>query len=375
LHPSPLGPGSIAPHQASALKHAVEEQNTEQTQRSPRVSGEWVNGETDMLDRPGENPGDDTKTGVNTRTQQSQDEQVAEQVVTAEDSDLADTEGDDGLDDDMMDKMSSSPSIDDGEYHPPEWPQRVDSLTLNSSSHHSLHSPTFSNTNSSSPYVSTLIHLPFFSTSALQKGERREEMEKTRRSEDHHHLQGGYSGARGHCRRYDLDGAFAVETVDQPSPSFHQSFITQYRESCEDSFYDGDSEYSCSKEDSIDIFLSLEDSILDNSFDDTSLSSSNSGSSAASESGDEDNEDDDADDISFSNDPRFTDSGWGGECLREIEDIDFEFVYALHTFVATVEGQANATKGDTMVLLDDSNSYWWLVRVVKDSSIGECFLL
>ena len=62
--------------------------------------------------------------------------------------------------------------------------------------------------------------------------------------------------------------------------------------------------------------------------------------------------------------------GWGGECLQEIEDIDFEFVYALHNFVATVEGQANAAKGDTMVLLDDSNSYWWLVRVVKDSTIG-----
>ncbi|TQV91851.1 RING finger domain-containing protein [Cordyceps javanica] len=58
------------------------------------------------------------------------------------------------------------------------------------------------------------------------------------------------------------------------------------------------------------------------------------------------------------------------ESLHDSEDIDFEFVYALHTFVATVEGQANATKGDTMVLLDDSNSYWWLVRVVKDSSIG-----
>lgn len=84
-----------------------------------------------------------------------------------------------------------------------------------------------------------------------------------------------------------------------------------------------------------------------------------------------DNDDDDAsNDVSFSDDPRFVDSGWGGECLRETEDIDFEFVYALHTFVATVEGQANATKGDTMVLLDDSNSYWWLVRVVKDSSIG-----
>ncbi|GIK04466.1 hypothetical protein Aspvir_008549 [Aspergillus viridinutans] len=52
------------------------------------------------------------------------------------------------------------------------------------------------------------------------------------------------------------------------------------------------------------------------------------------------------------------------------EDIDFEFVYALHNFVATVDGQANAAKGDTMVLLDDSNSYWWLVRIVKDGSIG-----
>ncbi|GAB1205392.1 hypothetical protein APSETT445_004066 [Aspergillus pseudonomiae] len=53
------------------------------------------------------------------------------------------------------------------------------------------------------------------------------------------------------------------------------------------------------------------------------------------------------------------------------EDIDFEFVYALHNFVATVDGQANAAKGDTMVLLDDSNSYWWLVRIVKDGSIGK----
>ena len=59
----------------------------------------------------------------------------------------------------------------------------------------------------------------------------------------------------------------------------------------------------------------------------------------------QDIEDDDED--AFLNlDERFIDSGWGGECLRDTEDIDFEFVYALHTFVATVEGQANATKGD-----------------------------
>lgn len=116
-------------------------------------------------------------------------------------------------------------------------------------------------------------------------------------------------------------------------------------------------------------YLSMDHPLLDNDFDQT-------------EDRDEEDEwtdeeemvsssDDETDDFLFTNDSRFIDSGWGGECLREIEDIDFEFVYALHTFVATVEGQANATKGDTMVLLDDSNSYWWLVRVVKDGSIGK----
>lgn len=82
-----------------------------------------------------------------------------------------------------------------------------------------------------------------------------------------------------------------------------------------------------------------------------------------------DNDDDD-DEIEVI-EPCYVDHGWSEQSLPETEDIDFEFVYALHTFVATVEGQANATKGDTMQLLDDSNSYWWLVRVVKDSSIGE----
>jgi len=97
----------------------------------------------------------------------------------------------------------------------------------------------------------------------------------------------------------------------------------------------------------------------------------------------DDDDDDDRDDFTLHTDDNYDEiqnletrsvdsDDWSGEYLQEVEDIDFEFVYALHTFVATVEGQANATKGDTMVLLDDSNSYWWLVRVVKDSSIGEC---
>lgn len=52
------------------------------------------------------------------------------------------------------------------------------------------------------------------------------------------------------------------------------------------------------------------------------------------------------------------------------ENINFDLVYALHTFVATVDGQATVQKGDHLVLLDDSNSYWWLVRVMASQEVG-----
>ncbi|KAL9934594.1 hypothetical protein V8E36_006369 [Tilletia maclaganii] len=52
------------------------------------------------------------------------------------------------------------------------------------------------------------------------------------------------------------------------------------------------------------------------------------------------------------------------------ENIDFDLVYALHNFIATVEGQATVHKGNSLTLLDDSNSYWWLVRVLKTQEVG-----
>lgn len=52
------------------------------------------------------------------------------------------------------------------------------------------------------------------------------------------------------------------------------------------------------------------------------------------------------------------------------ESIDFDLVYSLHSFAATVEGQANVVKGDRLTLIDDSNSYWWLVRVLKTQEVG-----
>jgi len=52
------------------------------------------------------------------------------------------------------------------------------------------------------------------------------------------------------------------------------------------------------------------------------------------------------------------------------ESINFDLVYAIRTFAATVEGQASVFKGDSLVLMDDSNSYWWLVQVLKSVEIG-----
>ncbi|KAJ3316511.1 hypothetical protein HDU76_001742 [Blyttiomyces sp. JEL0837] len=52
------------------------------------------------------------------------------------------------------------------------------------------------------------------------------------------------------------------------------------------------------------------------------------------------------------------------------EHIDYSLVYALHTFVANLEGQVCVLKGDALDLLDDSNSYWWLVKCIKTDEIG-----
>ncbi|CAG8541114.1 11048_t:CDS:10 [Ambispora leptoticha] len=52
------------------------------------------------------------------------------------------------------------------------------------------------------------------------------------------------------------------------------------------------------------------------------------------------------------------------------ENIDFDRVYALHNFAATVDGQASVEKDEPLTLMDDSNSYWWLVKVLRTDSIG-----
>lgn len=280
----------------------------------------------------------------------------------ADDGDL-DGDAEVDMDDDMMDKISSSPSIEDG------WSTlALPSLSLSRSgplsqlatSRKRWASPNVSDPRSSSPYLESPDHLP------LRAGGRETPVFATRQpysfsiSSRHHHTSGEFEAERRveeqtsignsdplastECRDSKLGAgkdsfAYGPEGTDEFEVTIRESSAPTWLTSLEPG-----------GEEDIDVAQGLPDD------DELTIPYESA-------------EDDDGD-FSQVSDSRFIDSGWGGECLQETEDIDFEFVYALHTFVATVEGQANATKGDTMVLLDDSNSYWWLVRVVKDSSIG-----
>lgn len=58
------------------------------------------------------------------------------------------------------------------------------------------------------------------------------------------------------------------------------------------------------------------------------------------------------------------------EPVTSEEDIDYSKVYALFTFVASMEGQISVLKGEPLDLLDDSNSYWWAVKCISTDEIG-----
>lgn len=155
----------------------------EENHRSPRLS--WANGE-------GDNFGDlsqyaeDLAAGVNSKlggsdadasdekTQREDNSAVAQNGGLSGKDDDSDADGDtdESLDDDMMDKISSSPSIEDGGCDPfllpQSWPRRVDSLPSrrNRPASPVFPSSTLSDPRSSSPYLDTPDHLP------LQPGRR-----------------------------------------------------------------------------------------------------------------------------------------------------------------------------------------------------------
>ena len=351
-----LGDGAPAPHQAEALKH-VELEISEQHGRSPRASQDLSGKELGLLHHD-----DGDSYGASDGPESNLLRNAGSSGAGAEEE-AGDADGDDSLDDDMMDKISSSPSIgDDGGYHLSLPPPRRGTPLSSPPEDKSRAPETPSDMFSSSPFSETPEHFPL----SFPRNEQDQTPSKV------HHQLGRHTMEQDILLTVDEEEA---ESHDLVSPLVSEHLASYFEDEgfgdMEESF-DGDLD----AEGFHHLLLPADDPLLDNSFDDALLSStSTETSSPVSKASWNENEpvpnDDDTEDISFVDDSRFVDSGWGGECLRETEDIDFEFVYALHTFVATVEGQANATKGDTMVLLDDSNSYWWLVRVVKDSSIGE----
>lgn len=295
-------------------------------------------------------------------------------LVSQNNTDDGDVDGEEGdLDDDMMDKISSSPSIDDGgsTCQLPSF-SIIPQPDASPCSSPVSASACFSEARSSPPYLNLPDYSPLQQTS--QQHGVRGPVETPRH---HHH------------HRHILPGAFPEDLDDQTSDHEFLQAVDQgavqadvarggfQRHSRDESTVQlaAESKWASgqtTKADNLHGHLNpnpLEDNTDEAIFINEDEGGTKDGLIVPYEGS---TDDDDDDDLFFqSTNPRFIDSGWGGDCLHDAEDIDFELVYALHTFIATVEGQANATKGDAMVLLDDSNSYWWLVRVVKDSSIGK----
>ena len=303
----------------------------------------------------------------------------------------AEEDGDDGLDDDLMDKISSSPSIEDGAYARAAAFPSARLPTPATPPPRRCYAPSPDDElSSSSPFTEAPAHLPL---GVIQE-------EDGGPPSEAHHRNGGYRSSNNYKPWALRDNSWERERAARPDRSPSRLGRHRVVEELEGSSPRGPDEPADGAD--VDNLPHLLLPTTDPAWDDLDSDASSDAAGSDSSSADEHalfgvvgpghdphgrpsydgwepgptevfDSDDETEDFSFDDRPgddRFLDSGWGGECLREAEDIDFEFVYALHTFVATVEGQANAAKGDTMVLLDDSNSYWWLVRVVKDSSIG-----
>lgn len=448
-HQKPNIQGGLAPHQRAELHHVLEERDSE----DHALADAWnitdnLTDEPDAIDQA-----------------QHQQQQNGGHQGQANGVQHAGEEGgeDPDADDDMMDRISSSPSIDDGGYSPhssppstlprmrPGWPMRSSSLTPSPRNTPTPTQETFNQSSSSptdsSPFLQTPRHLPLqarransgasrlashieASSTPFEQTPQHLPVVMVEQIEDrfsltskHHHSRGRYTDSRELEPLLEIEDddmnllepvkkddddvelgeirctGMPEQTMGRPEPHEYrrgsdqtsQSSVIVYDRPTDSPFriynFSRNATYppepyleqspslnSIASVDLKDVLLPVDDPLLDtppSPTDDADLWESLSSDSGSL---DESTNDDDTDALFADLEPRFIDSGWGGECLRETEDIDFEFVYALHTFVATVEGQANATKGDTMVLLDDSNSYWWLVRVVKDASIGELTL-
>ncbi|RGP77056.1 hypothetical protein FLONG3_4795 [Fusarium longipes] len=142
---------SLGPHQAETIRE-ISNDTADEQRRSPRVSLDnrnsldEINSFADELvaDSLGAKTSAQGTRDRNDNTMIQEDALAVAQNGGISSSDEGELDGDDDLDDDMMDKISSSPSIEDGGCYlvaaPVAWPRRVSSLP--------------SSVGSSSPFVS-----------------------------------------------------------------------------------------------------------------------------------------------------------------------------------------------------------------------------
>lgn len=132
-------PTARAPHQAETLRDAAHKSAQEQS-RSPRAASSTAtyNGSPDTDTDTDSDADSDTDTDAANMDVYQQHQHQQDPLAVAQNGGMADdddVEDDGDLDDDMMDRISSSPSIEDGACShsvtvtPVAWPRRVSSLT------------------------------------------------------------------------------------------------------------------------------------------------------------------------------------------------------------------------------------------------------
>jgi hypothetical protein len=362
-HPAPLGVGPAAPHQQATLRQVEDERNSQE-------KGIWeTNG---LRDDPGS---DEERTG---------DEDNSARLLNGGiGADGNDAEGADGDDDDYddMDRISSSPSIsDEGRYSLP-FHYQMSRERESSSTESSLVTSSSPTCCSSSPFTDTPVHFPLAvaaarrplrapvgGTEATFLPPSSPSLRKTK-SEDHHHGEYWTRTTSGPTDVATTGSDSIVSPRAQHLSELELRLQGMHLSSQASLFSDVDEEpihpiappvFSPAQDHLKEPFTDSSKKSINpttGTQEEAEISEQKTTSPPGSLSDEEDSwttdsdadsldlQDDDTDDVSFSDDPRFVDSGFGGECLQELADIDFQSVYALHTFVATVEGQANATKG------------------------------
>lgn len=144
----------------------------------------------------------------------------------SDDGDDMDTDGEGDMDDDMMDKISSSPSIEDGGCPPelpPCWPTRVDSLRSRFSHPPDLlpGSPALSEARSSSPYLEHPEYVPLDKRPPQERQSSKASAHDT--VESHHHNLGEYVRSERKHSRDDMGSAEQCEGGNDYQPTDRQT--------------------------------------------------------------------------------------------------------------------------------------------------------